>query len=37
LLGTGPLPMIKKLYEGRLAIWDQWAEVSNAAHGNRAA
>jgi NAD(P)-dependent dehydrogenase (short-subunit alcohol dehydrogenase family) len=37
LLGTGPLPMIKKLYEGRLATWDQWAEVSNAAQGDRAA
>jgi NAD(P)-dependent dehydrogenase (short-subunit alcohol dehydrogenase family) len=37
LLGAGPLPMIKKLYEGRLATWDQWAEVSNAAQGNRAA
>jgi hypothetical protein len=29
--------MIKKLYEGRLATWDQWAEVSKAAQGNRAA
>jgi hypothetical protein len=29
--------MIKKLYEGRLSTWDQWAEVSNAAQGNRAA
>jgi NAD(P)-dependent dehydrogenase (short-subunit alcohol dehydrogenase family) len=37
LLGTGPLPMIKKLYEGRLNSWDQWAEVSNAAQGDRAA
>jgi NAD(P)-dependent dehydrogenase (short-subunit alcohol dehydrogenase family) len=37
LLGTGPLPMIKKLYEGRLNTWDQWAEVSNAAQGARAA
>jgi NAD(P)-dependent dehydrogenase (short-subunit alcohol dehydrogenase family) len=37
LLGTGPLPMIKKLYEGRLKTWDQWAEVSNAAQGDRAA
>jgi NAD(P)-dependent dehydrogenase (short-subunit alcohol dehydrogenase family) len=37
LLGTGPLPMIKKLYEGRLNTWDQWAEVSNAAQGHRAA
>jgi NAD(P)-dependent dehydrogenase (short-subunit alcohol dehydrogenase family) len=36
LLGTGPLPMIKKLYEKRLDTWDQWAEVSNAAQGNRA-
>jgi NAD(P)-dependent dehydrogenase (short-subunit alcohol dehydrogenase family) len=37
LLGSGPLPMIKKLYEGRLNTWDQWAEVSDAAQGNRAA
>jgi NAD(P)-dependent dehydrogenase (short-subunit alcohol dehydrogenase family) len=37
LLGAGPLPMIKKLYEGRLNTWDQWTEVSNAAQGNRAA
>jgi NAD(P)-dependent dehydrogenase (short-subunit alcohol dehydrogenase family) len=37
LLGVGPLPMIKKLCEGRLNTWDQWAEVSNAAHCNRAA
>jgi hypothetical protein len=37
LLGAGPLPMIKKLYEGRLATRDQWAEVSNAAQGDRAA
>jgi NAD(P)-dependent dehydrogenase (short-subunit alcohol dehydrogenase family) len=37
LLGAGPLPMIKKLYEGRLNAWDQWADVSNAAQGHRAA
>jgi hypothetical protein len=37
LLGAGPLPMIRKLYEGRLNTWDQWADVSNAAHGDRAA
>jgi len=37
LLGTGPLPMIKKLYEKRLGTWEQWAEVSNAAQGSRAA
>ncbi len=36
LLGTGPLPMIKKVYERRLSPWDQWAEVSNAAQGDRA-
>jgi NAD(P)-dependent dehydrogenase (short-subunit alcohol dehydrogenase family) len=36
LLGTGPLPMIKKLYEGRLNTWEQWADVSNAAQGKRA-
>jgi NAD(P)-dependent dehydrogenase (short-subunit alcohol dehydrogenase family) len=37
LLGAGPLRMIKKLYEGRLSTWDQWADVSNAAQGHRAA
>jgi NAD(P)-dependent dehydrogenase (short-subunit alcohol dehydrogenase family) len=37
LLGAGPLPMIKKLYEGRLSTWDRWADVSNAAQGHRAA
>lgn len=37
LLGTGPLPMIKKLYDGRLSTWDQLAEVSNAAQGDCAA
>ncbi len=37
LLGAGPLPMIKRLYEGRLDTWEQWAEVSNAAQGDPAA
>ncbi|WP_158808417.1 SDR family NAD(P)-dependent oxidoreductase [Beijerinckia sp. L45] len=37
LLGAGPLPMIKRLYEGRLSTWEQWAEVSNTAQGTRAA
>jgi NAD(P)-dependent dehydrogenase (short-subunit alcohol dehydrogenase family) len=37
LLGTGPLPMIKKLYEGRLNTWEQWTDVSNAAQGKHAA
>jgi NAD(P)-dependent dehydrogenase (short-subunit alcohol dehydrogenase family) len=36
LLGTGPLPMIKTLYEKRLNTWEAWADVSNAAQGNRA-
>jgi NADP-dependent 3-hydroxy acid dehydrogenase YdfG len=36
LLGTVPLPMIKKLYERRLDSWDRWADVSNAAQGHRA-
>jgi NAD(P)-dependent dehydrogenase (short-subunit alcohol dehydrogenase family) len=36
LLGTGPLPMIKKVYESRLNTWDQWSAVSNAAQGKRA-
>ena len=33
LLGTSPLPMIKKLYENRLNTWNQWATTSNAAQG----
>ena len=37
LLGTGPLPMIKMLYERRLDTWERWADVSNAAQGSRAA
>jgi NAD(P)-dependent dehydrogenase (short-subunit alcohol dehydrogenase family) len=36
LLGTGPLPMIKQLYERRLQSWNQWADVSNAAQGRPA-
>jgi hypothetical protein len=28
--------VIKKIYEGRLETWDKWADVSHAAHGNRA-
>jgi hypothetical protein len=34
ILGAGPLPMFKQLYEKRLATWEQWADVSNAAQGN---
>jgi hypothetical protein len=37
MLGSGPLPLFKKLYEGRLATWEQWAEVSRAAQGHHAA
>ena len=33
LLGNWLLPMIKKVYEGRIDTWDRWAEVSNAAQG----
>jgi NADP-dependent 3-hydroxy acid dehydrogenase YdfG len=36
LLGTGPLPLIKKVFQARLDTWDKWAEITNAAHGNRA-
>jgi hypothetical protein len=35
LLGSWLLPMIKKIYEGRLETWDKWADVSHA-QGNRA-
>jgi NAD(P)-dependent dehydrogenase (short-subunit alcohol dehydrogenase family) len=33
-LGTMPLPLIKQRYQQRLAIWEQWNEVSMAAQGN---
>ena len=37
LLGSWPLSMIQKIYEGRLDTWEKWADVSNAAQGHLAA
>jgi NAD(P)-dependent dehydrogenase (short-subunit alcohol dehydrogenase family) len=35
LLGATAIPMVRKIYEERLAIWDKWAPVSAAAQGTR--
>lgn len=35
LLGATAVPMVCKVYEDRLAVWDQWAAVSGAAQGTR--
>jgi NAD(P)-dependent dehydrogenase (short-subunit alcohol dehydrogenase family) len=35
LLGSGPLPLIKKVYAARLDNWDSWSNVSNEAQGAR--
>ena len=32
----GLLPMIRQIYAGRLASWEKWEAVSNAAQGSRA-
>ncbi|NCD68812.1 SDR family NAD(P)-dependent oxidoreductase [Mucilaginibacter agri] len=32
-LGKVALPWVKQVYEGRLAEWEEWADVSTAAHG----
>ena len=34
--GTGPLEIIKDEYAKRIATWEQWNEVSQAAHGKPA-
>lgn len=34
LLGKVGLPLVKQVYEQRLAVWEEWAEVSEKAHGN---
>jgi NAD(P)-dependent dehydrogenase (short-subunit alcohol dehydrogenase family) len=34
--GTGPLEIIKDEYAKRIATWEQWNEVSRAAHGKTA-
>jgi NAD(P)-dependent dehydrogenase (short-subunit alcohol dehydrogenase family) len=36
LLGATAVPMIREVYERRLATWNQWASVSAAAQGTRA-
>jgi len=33
-LGTLPLPLIKERYQQRLATWEQWKDVADAAQGN---
>lgn len=35
LLGATSVPMVRKVYEERLATWDKWASVSAGAHGTR--
>jgi NAD(P)-dependent dehydrogenase (short-subunit alcohol dehydrogenase family) len=35
LLGAAAVPMLRKIYEERLATWDKWASVSAAAQGTR--
>jgi NAD(P)-dependent dehydrogenase (short-subunit alcohol dehydrogenase family) len=32
--GTGPLELIRAEYAQRIAIWEQWNELSQMAHGN---
>jgi hypothetical protein len=32
-LGKVGLPFIKQAYEQKLAVWEQWADVSVEAHG----
>jgi len=34
ILGSHPLPSIRSLYAKRLDVWNDWADVSNAAQGN---
>ena len=33
-LGTMPLPLIKERYQQRLAVWEEWKDVSVQAQGN---
>ena len=33
ILGNTNLPLARKTYAARLAIWEAWEEVSNAAQG----
>jgi NAD(P)-dependent dehydrogenase (short-subunit alcohol dehydrogenase family) len=35
LFGDGPLEIIHAEYERRLALWDEWAELSVRAHGSK--
>jgi NAD(P)-dependent dehydrogenase (short-subunit alcohol dehydrogenase family) len=32
--GKGPLPLMQKEYAARLAEWEQWDQISQAAHGH---
>lgn len=34
ILGSWVLPMVKKVYQERIDIWEKWADVLNAAQGN---
>ncbi len=34
--GRGPLPMIKDEYAKRIAVWEQWNDLSERAHGDAA-
>lgn len=34
LLGKVGLPLVKQVYAQRFAVWEEWAEVSEKAHGN---
>jgi short-subunit dehydrogenase len=33
-LGSQSLPWTKKVYEERMALWEEWADVSSSAQGN---
>ncbi|BDI28189.1 short-chain dehydrogenase/reductase [Capsulimonas corticalis] len=33
ILGSTGLPMVRAAYESRIAIWEEWADVSNSAQG----
>ncbi|MGO8996662.1 MAG: short-chain dehydrogenase/reductase, partial [Polyangiaceae bacterium] len=34
--GSGPLEMMKSEYAQRIATWEEWNEISRAAHGGPA-
>jgi hypothetical protein len=37
LLGSTSLPLIRQVYGERLATWEKWADLSNAAQGKHGA